>query len=286
MTATPLLKTCFMANDETTNKLIESLYADLDKRRDGSEDKETIASVLSGILALRFEPEFAVNRRELNRSEIKAFEVIEARHIGSLLRRTKGKNRYAVSPELTQGTSVLETNPATLGFRVEHCGIRYTTPEAIQSPYSVSLINGVRALPCFALDIGTALEMQLQGLHFPHRYTSLVSRPLSVRALDLTASYCEFLDRELSKNNHLAIRLRNNTDSNRIAFVARQTLAIEFGTHLKNWTYRWTKEQGLKHFIPPVEVNDPMTGRTSINDGLPYQQQLEAMAGHHNQTAA
>ena len=56
MTATPILKTCFMANDETTDKLIESLYADLDKRRDGSEDKETIASVLSGILALRFEP--------------------------------------------------------------------------------------------------------------------------------------------------------------------------------------------------------------------------------------
>jgi hypothetical protein len=89
MTATPILKTCFRANDESTNKLIQSLYADLDKRRDGSEDKETIAQVLSGILALRFETEFAVNRRELNRSEIKAFEVIEARHMGSLLRRTR-----------------------------------------------------------------------------------------------------------------------------------------------------------------------------------------------------
>ena len=131
MANTPLLTTHWQHHDLPTQKLIHGLWQAIDSRKRGSGDYKSGHAVLAGIFALRHEETFAVNKRSLTRAEGRSWDLILERHMGSLLRRSSGKNRYSLSPEFTAATSVVESNDATLLMRVEGQGVRYTTPNNI-----------------------------------------------------------------------------------------------------------------------------------------------------------
>ena len=124
MANTPLLTTHWQHHDLPTQKLIHALWDAIDSRKRGASDYKSAHAVLAGIFALRHEETFAVNKRSLTRAEGRSWDLIQERHMGSLLRRSSGKNRYSLSPEFTAATSVVESNDATLLMRVEGRGSR------------------------------------------------------------------------------------------------------------------------------------------------------------------
>jgi hypothetical protein len=182
MTNTPLLTTHWRHHNLPTQKLIHALWDAIDSRKRGSGDDKSGHAVLAGIFALRHEETFAVNKRSLTRAEGRAFDLIQERHMGSLLRRSSGKNRYSLSPEFTAATSVVESNDATLLMRVEGQGVRYTTPNGIPTASAVTLMNGLRTMPVYVLDLGTIFEMIVSRTKFPPRWQQLPNKPLSQRS--------------------------------------------------------------------------------------------------------
>ena len=227
-----------------------------------------------------------MNKRSLTRAEGRSWDLIQERHIGSLLRRSSGKNRYSLSPEFTSATSVVETNDATLMMRVEGQGVRYTTPQAIPNAPSVALINGLRAMPVYVLDLGTIFEMIVTRTKFPPRWQQLPNKPLSHRSLELVASWYDYVDHQMLKQGYNAVRVQHGNSPNRIAFCVSQPRTIDFGRHLLDWSTPWFKSNQLKLTIPATEVHDRASGRVNIVDGSPYQQTLEQQAGHVDATAA
>jgi hypothetical protein len=280
MANTPLLTTHFRYHNKDTQELIQTLWDAIDSRKRGASDYKSGHAVLAGIFALRHEETFAVNKRTLTRAEGRSWDLILERHMGSLLRRSSGKNRYSLSPEFTAATSVVESSDATLLMRVEGQGVRYTTPQAIPNAPSVALINGLRAMPVYVLDLGTIFEMIVSRTKFPPRWQQLPNKPLSHRSLELVASWYDYVDHQMLKQGYNAIRVQHGNSPNRIAFCVSQPRTIDFGRHLLDWSTPWFKSNQLKLTIPATEVHDRASGRVNIVDGSAYQQTLEQRAGH------
>ena len=286
MANTPLLTTHFRYHNLPTQKVIHGLWDAIDSRKRGASDYKSGHAVLAGIFALRHEETFAVNKRSLTRAEGRSWDLIQERHMGSLLRRSAGKNRYSLSPEFTAATSVVESNDATLLMRVEGQGVRYTTPNGIPTASSVTLMNGLRTMPVYVLDLGTIFEMIVSRTKFPPRWQQLPNKPLSHRSLELVSSWYDYVDHQMLKQGYNAVRVQHGNSPNRIAFCVSQPRTIDFGRHLLDWSTPWFKSNQLKLTIPATEVHDRASGRVNIVDGSAYQQTLEQQAGHADVSAA
>ena len=271
----PTLTTHFKPSDEPTADVVTAIWQNTDSRKAAAKSKEQGHAVICGILALKAYPEFKVDRKVLTKAEAAAFDLIAERHMGSLLVRTSGTNRYRVSEKFIPITFVTDTNKVDFPFRVAGLGVNYTSPYSIPSVDAVKLINGNSALPCFVRDIGKAFEMTLQGMELPHRFEVLPDIDLSQKALDLVSSYTDFIDNRMYKQGLLAVRIRDDRDPNTIPIAAAHMAAKDLGNWLMNLTFHWTKENGLKQVIPPVHIWLPKEERWDIHDGIPYQQRLE-----------
>ena len=271
----PTLTTHFRASDEETRSVVKAIWQNTDSRKAAAKSWKQGHAVICGILALKAYPEFKVDRKVLTKAEAAAFDLIAERHMGSLLVRTSGKNRYKVSNKFVPFTFVTDVGKGTLPFRVSGQGVNYTTPHGIPSVDAVKLINGTHALPCYVKDLGTAFEMTLQGIELPHRFEVLPEIDLSDRAVEFVSGYTNFLDNQMHKRGLLAVRIRDDRDPNTIPIAAVHMTARDLGNWLMNLTFHWTKENGLKHIIPPVHIWLPQENRWDTNAGIPYQQQLE-----------
>jgi hypothetical protein len=275
--ATPTLTTHFKSDHEDTTKILESLWAEIDKRKDGSKDWKAGYRVLSGIFALRHVDEFAVSMRQLSKPNQKAFELIKDQHMGKLLQRTKGKNRYRVNPEFPQ-TFVIDTSENNLRFRMVGQGVSYTDPDSIPTAESVRIINNSRAVICNVLDIATSIQMILNKEPFPARYQRLPEIQLKPKALNLTKDFIRFVDHELIMRDVVALRIRPSQDPNRITYVAATPAAIDFGHRIKNLAFRFMRENRLAHIVPAVEFKQQERDFTTIDDGQNYSQNLSGQA--------
>ena len=271
----PKLAINFRPTDDTTRAVVEALWAEVDTRKSAAKLTKQAHAVICGILALKAYPEFKVDRRTLTKPEAAAFDLVAERHMGSLVQRTSGHNRYCVSPKFKDPTTVTEASQRTLSYRVVGAGVNYTTPSGIPSAEAVKLIHGTNALPCYVKDVGTAFELMLQGESLPNRYESLPEITLSQRALQLLSEYTNFLDKMMPKRGLLAVRVPDDSDPNTMQIAATHAAAKDLGQWVMNVAYTWTKSVGLKHIVPPVHIWSPKEQRWDINVGIPYQQRLE-----------
>ena len=274
----PCLTTNFRPSDSNTTDIVKAIWENTDNRKAAAKSWKQGHGIICGILALKSYPEFKVDRKVLTKAEASAFDLIAERHIGTLLVRTSGINRYRVADNFIPTTFVTEKANGTLPFRVSGIGVNYTTPYGIPSADAVKLINGNSALPCYVKDVGTAFEMILKGIEFPHRFEVLPEIDLSQRALELVSGYTSFLDNQMHKRGLIAVRIRDDRDPNSIQITAAHIAAKDLGNWLMNLSFHWIKENGLKHIIPPVHVWLPQEQRWDIQSGIPYQQRLEAGA--------
>ena len=275
--ATPTLTTHFKSDHEDTTKILESLWAEIDKRKEGSKDWKAGYRVLSGIFALRHVDEFAVSMRQLSTPNQRAFELIKEQHKGKLLQRTKGRNRYKVNPDFPQ-TFVLDTSENKLRFPAIGLGVRYTDPESIPTADSVRVINNSRAVICDVLDLATSIQMILNMDEFPARYHSLPAISLTPKALNLTKDFVRFLDRELIEREVVALRIRPSQDPNRITYVAATPAAIDFGHRIKNLAFRFMRDNRLAHIVPAVEFKQQERNFPTVDYGQNYSQNLQGAA--------
>lgn len=271
----PTLTTHFRPFDEETTAVVKAIWQNTDSRKAAAKSWKQGHAVICGILALKAYPEFKVDRKVLTKAEAAAFDLIAERHMGSLFVRTSGTNRYCVSDKFIPLTFVTDISKGTLPFRVSGSGVNYTSPNGIPSVDAVKLINGNSALPCYVKDLGRAFEMTLQGMELPHRFEVLPEIDLSHRAVELVSGYTRFLDNQMHRRGLLAVRIRDDRDPNTIPIAAAHMAAKDLGNWLLNLTFHWTKDNGLKHIIPPVHVWLPKEERWDIHDGIPYQQRLE-----------
>lgn len=118
----PCLTTNFRPSDSNTTDIVKAIWKNTDNRKAAAKSWKQGHGIICGILALKSFPEFKVDRKFLTKAEAAAFDLTAERHMGTLLVRTSGKNRYRVADNFIPTTFVTENTNGTLPFRVS--GIR------------------------------------------------------------------------------------------------------------------------------------------------------------------
>jgi hypothetical protein len=274
----PKLTTHWLPDHENTKKLVQELWSKIDTRKTGSKDNLVGERVVCGLLALRHLSEFQVDARQLTKAEKLAFDLIVERHIGFLIKRTRGKNIYKVAEDFPT-TLVVESSKPVFRYNVIGNGVRYTTPEAVPSSESAILLNSSRSVICSVLDLSTSFQMLLNNQPFPARYKRLSEVPITDAAHNLTNDYLRFIDRELLHRDVLAFRLRPSPDLNKVTYMAATPAAIDFGHRLKNLAYRFSKLRNLDSIVPAVEFKQQSRDFLTVDFGRNETTTLSSYAG-------